>query len=104
MFATSWLLISLFTMPSKFCHNCQSFESDSIVFSGVWKVWVYFWFYLTQIPISDRSFPALKQVKTYVRTTRAYRRGNMMYIVPTNQAWEGKNTYVKFFCNQAQNF
>jgi len=56
---------------------------------------------------SERSFSALKRIKTYLRAVRTYERGNKLYILPepgSCLAREDRNTHAKFFCNQAQNY
>jgi len=54
-------------------------------------------------------FSALKRIRTYLHTARAYERGiqevhpsRALHVVAGNR--EDENTYAEFFCNQAQNY
>ena len=73
MFARSWLLISLFTMPQKFCRNCQSLRA---LHFPVWKVLGLLLVLADTIDTSEVFFNTKGgTVKAYLRTIKACERG-----------------------------
>jgi len=72
-------LVTNFTIQDaiNFLSKLSVSESESIVFSGVWKVLGLILSLTAANATLNRSSSAPKRVKTYLRTTRAYERGKM---------------------------
>ena len=82
--------------------------SESIAFSGVCKPLGLPLFQLPRIP-HHKIISTLKRLRTYLHTTRAYKRkiqdvhpGTGRRMVAGNR--KNEIVYAKFFCNQAQNY
>jgi len=68
-------------------------ESESIVFSGIWKLLGLLFFLSAANATSELRAP--KRLKTYLRTTRAYERGKDIHHI---RAQEDEKTHAKFVC------